>query len=800
MALRIPGKGNFKPVKPVKPGVRRPPAGAPPSKPPARPAPPPASAPQQRPPPPASTPNDPEPQPPVPVAVSELPPGFTPAAEPPVPTVEPAPAQKVASPPPPGIAAPAAPPAPPARERNREATPTSTPRAATPGRSFSRGPSAGPGGRGGITKALLAAAASSTTPVRKHAGRGGRDKPTPKPKTPAPTQPTQSTVFEFSSTVRSSPPPSIQAESSWGPPVVGSSAPAPPMASQSSELPPTFGTASDMPPTILSFPGADDAPPAVGRASSPAQLTANTAADIVSAIAAGAAPAEAAESSTPKKRKTKATTGTEESSAKRRRGAQARARRQETEDDNEEEDRDEDAEDDEEDAEPASERKKRGPRGKYGSRGKAGTINDRRTTAHKRQVAVAHPELDGVEVNELVGTEVNPTTMTMSDLATTLVSQGRVSARTLKLHQFQRSEGERKAKLRVEKTERNWRRRQIVRRKARQLRNERREERREIAREEGDAAAEISEDEADSEEDYEPDPDRLTPPGSPKKAERVAPIVFEPVDDEAAEGEGEGGEGSGAMRAPADGDEDIEGLGLTGGHGADNDHEEEEDVGEVVEGFQLPVEQDGDDFEGLEASNYQGGYLDEEGNWIEKETNHAAALHQRNEEHRRRILEGDHDQPVELIDNDTQFVNSSTWGKKVANDRWTTEETELFFDVLRETGENYSLMKAYFPGRSVRQLKNKGTRENRNNPQRMTDAILNRKPMDKEYLAKSAGFNVETPYDRENAFFEEVAKEKERVILGLDLPPAGEGEGEANEKTDWVPEEFGEEDLQITRI
>lgn len=38
------------------------------------------------------------------------------------------------------------------------------------------------------------------------------------------------------------------------------------------------------------------------------------------------------------------------------------------------------------------------------------------------------------------------------------------------------------------------------------------------------------------------------------------------------------------------------------------------------------------------------------------------------------------------------------------------------------------------------------------------------------------------------------------MILGLDLPPAGEGEGEANEKTDWVPEEFGEEDLQITRI
>ena len=49
--------------------------------------------------------------------------------------------------------------------------------------------------------------------------------------------------------------------------------------------------------------------------------------------------------------------------------------------------------------------------------------------------------------------------------------------------------------------------------------------------------------------------------------------------------------------------------------------------------------------------------------------------------------------------------------------------------MLGETGENYTLMKAYFPGRTVKQLKRKGLRENRENFTRMTAAILNRRPL-----------------------------------------------------------------------
>lgn len=113
--------------------------------------------------------------------------------------------------------------------------------------------------------------------------------------------------------------------------------------------------------------------------------------------------------------------------------------------------------------------------------------------------------------------------------------------------------------------------------------------------------------------------------------------------------------------------------------------------------------------------------------------------------------------------------------------------------VLRETGENYTLMKAYFPGRSVRQLKNKGLKENRANPDRMNEAIFNRKPIDTEYLSKAAGFNTEAPYDREDAFLKEVAEEKEKLAL-IPLDPEAE-DGEApppDEDPSWAIE-FGQE-------
>jgi len=425
---------------------------------------------------------------------------------------------------------------------------------------------------------------------------------------------------------------------------------------------------SDFPPAVAPVAPADTVP---GSSSSstpdPAALTA-----ALASIKPKAPSAPAARKRQVRKKDTPDTDDTPTTSPKRRRTT--RAARQDT----------AEVEDDNEsilsDGSGKPSTAKRQLRGRYGTRGKAGTTQDRRTNAFKRQAVVAQPELpDGVEPNQLVGQEVNETVMTMGDLATSLANQGRVSARTIKLAQFQRAEEERKLRERAVRTERNWRRRQVVRRKARELRNNQRADRREAARARGEDPDAISADEIDSDEDYEVEPDRLTPPGSPRQAERVAPVSFEPQPEApAAEDTAEPSEN------PAE-QEDIEGLGFTAN---DQQSEMDDEFGETIENFQLPVDEDpaGDsasvhDFSGLEYNDYTGGYLDDEGNWVEGGSNHAAMIHQRNEERRRRLMEGDHGQAVELIDNDTQFINSATWGKKVANDRWTAEETELFFAV-----------------------------------------------------------------------------------------------------------------------
>jgi transcription factor TFIIIB component B'' len=49
--------------------------------------------------------------------------------------------------------------------------------------------------------------------------------------------------------------------------------------------------------------------------------------------------------------------------------------------------------------------------------------------------------------------------------------------------------------------------------------------------------------------------------------------------------------------------------------------------------------------------------------------------------------------------------------------------------VLGEVGENYSMMKAFFPGRSVHQIKKKGLRENAKNPEKVTAAIMAKRPI-----------------------------------------------------------------------
>lgn len=527
-------------------------------------------------------------------------------------------------------------------------------------------------------KPLLAAAAASKTPTQrgtlKERERIKQIERAEREKHAAETQ----ASARFTPTPRHSPAPT---DSGWIPPTVVATSSQPvasPLAQTQtpSEWPPTVGD-NGFPPSVAfqtQVSNGLSVHPAVATAGGDSEASTPDPAALAAALVASIeqpAPAPATSASRKRQVRKKASPDPDVAPSAPKRQRTARTQRQETVDSDDGVSDPGDGEYEEE-AEP----KARVARGKYSRSGRAGTAQDRRTNAFKRQAAIAQPDLQGIEENGMVGVEVNSATMRMSDLATTMVAQGRVSARTIKLANFQRSEEERKLRERAIRTEKNWRRRQIVRRKARELRNNQRADRREAAQSEGlNPDDVVSADEIDSDEDFDVEPDRLTPPGSPRQQERVAPVSFEPQQEGAEEAEPD----------PAADGEDIEGLGITQGEGMEDD----EDIGEELgENFQLPVEDDGaedagPDFAGLEFNEgYSGGYLDDEGNWVEGGTGaQAAILQQRNEDHRRRLLDGTHGQQVEVIDNETQFINSATWGKKVNNDRWTSEETELFFAV-----------------------------------------------------------------------------------------------------------------------
>lgn len=460
-----------------------------------------------------------------------------------------------------------------------------------------------------------------------------------------------------------------------GPPTVGTTAPiAPP-----DGLPPSVGAA----PVADSVPVVEAIPPDVTPAASAADPAALAAALVASITPAAATPATPPE------------TPADNARVRRRRGGgrtQAPAVSQIADDG-----------DDGDGDSPAPAPKKRGRPKKVAAEADDSadeSVDSTSASAKKRKVKtpasrrpkqrsaprLENPELDGLEPDGMVGEDVDVSELSLSELAT--ISRGRVSARTIKLHQFQRAEAERKAKERVERAEANWKKRQLIRRKAREIKNEKRAERREAAKEAGlDADDAISDDSVDSDEDYTAE-NQLTPPSSPSyfgKTLRNAPIVFD-ADQRArmtAQAEEAAAGSSRAARRQNDEEEDIEGLGLYNNIYEDDDDPMagHEDLGED---FRLEVEEDAPppegEFAGLESTQFTGGHFDDDGNWVEG-TADGSALLRRNEENRRKILEGDDDRQVEIVDNDTQFINSSTWGKKVVNERWTTEETELFFSV-----------------------------------------------------------------------------------------------------------------------
>ncbi|KAH9808913.1 hypothetical protein DFH28DRAFT_992858 [Melampsora americana] len=76
----------------------------------------------------------------------------------------------------------------------------------------------------------------------------------------------------------------------------------------------------------------------------------------------------------------------------------------------------------------------------------------------------------------------------------------------------------------------------------------------------------------------------------------------------------------------------------------------------------------------------------------------------------------------------TRLVNSLTWSKKIRGERWSAEETALFFDAVRMFGSDFEMITQLFPGRNRKQIRLKWRKEEKKAPQIMTDMMMGRQP------------------------------------------------------------------------
>ncbi|WWC70069.1 uncharacterized protein I206_104015 [Kwoniella pini CBS 10737] len=394
-----------------------------------------------------------------------------------------------------------------------------------------------------------------------------------------------------------------------------------------------------------------------------------------------------------------------------------------------------------------------------------------------RAPGVASISLQDIQPDEMVGDKVDEVVITMGDLATVLAAQGKVSKRAIKIDENKRAEQLQKrenARIRAEHT---WKRNQIKRRKVRQSKNRDRARRREELGKLGMDESIVSADEDDSEEEYEPEPERLTPESTPEPDNRreisARPDVFNEEDEEYDDEE--------YNDVPVNNDPNQALFGENESQAGENENDDQ-DVIMTAEDIAAQEERDADiaairaagiaiidDVPIVDGGEGEGDDEEIEYDWEKtiEDTEYPDIEGYRREQERERrrmreMQERDDGEIVE-IDDETKFINANSFAKYTKPQRWTVLETELFYQVLEETGENYTLMKAYFPGRTIKQLKMKGVRENRSNPDKMTAAILARKPIDKEYLTKSAGYDPTKPWDKEEALFEEAKYDADKL-------------------------------------
>ncbi|KAF8949112.1 Transcription factor TFIIIB component B [Haplosporangium gracile] len=144
----------------------------------------------------------------------------------------------------------------------------------------------------------------------------------------------------------------------------------------------------------------------------------------------------------------------------------------------------------------------------------------------------------------------------------------------------------------------------------------------------------------------------------------------------------------------------------------------------------------------------------------------------------------DHLEPLEYVDESaaTRFTNSASYSKKNKSEKWSEEDTELFFQALSQWGTDFGIICKIFPKKSRIAIRNKFKREDRINHARVEQALNKKTPIDLESYSQMT-----------NTSFPEVDE------LGLIKKPE-EGEDEPlfdPAFDDEYGDEYADEDMEV---
>ncbi|VFQ66740.1 unnamed protein product [Cuscuta campestris] len=78
------------------------------------------------------------------------------------------------------------------------------------------------------------------------------------------------------------------------------------------------------------------------------------------------------------------------------------------------------------------------------------------------------------------------------------------------------------------------------------------------------------------------------------------------------------------------------------------------------------------------------------------------------------------------VEDSTIYFNNQTYMERTPRVRWSKEDTELFYEAIRQVGSNFSMIQQLFPGRTRTQIRLKYKKEEQRHPSRILDALTTR--------------------------------------------------------------------------